>query len=327
MTGRPFDRYRNFIAASSARPDASCPQEPAWVADVAAAPAGLLPAAVTADARSTERSAAAGRFAASREDDCSVARRACDHCAPAVLDDSAPADWEPVDLAVPDLVEHDFPAEAAPDDHCAPAVLDDSAPADWEPVDLAAPGLVGRDFPAEVAPDDHFAPAANWVAFPPGGCSEPAEPAVAGWAAADSAEVGWAAAGNSVARLGDDRSSPAVRSAVLAQVGHSLPADSPAHSRDGSSRLRAWRGALVSLVALPRCPAASSASAAELRAAPDAGPALAASGQMTAAAAVVSPWRPLACPQSQPAVRPPDSRCWLAPPSRLGALEAPPPAR
>src|ERR1700758_3137134 len=102
MTGRPFDRFRTFISASSARPDASCPQEPAWAADVAAAPAGLLPAAVTADARSTERPAAAGRFEAAREDGCSVARRAGDHCAPAVPDDSAPVDWEPADLAAPD---------------------------------------------------------------------------------------------------------------------------------------------------------------------------------------------------------------------------------
>ena len=73
----------------------------------------------------------ADRFEAAREHDCSVVPQAGGRCVPAVLDGSAPVDWEPARFAAPDLVEHDFPAEA---------------------------------------PDDHCARAACWVAFPPGGC-------------------------------------------------------------------------------------------------------------------------------------------------------------
>ena len=98
------------------------------VVDVAAEPAGLQLAVVIQGAGSKEQPVADGRSEGARERGCSVAQQAGDRCAPAVPSDSAPVDWEPADLAAPDLVEHDFPAEAALDDHRAPAAPGDSAP-------------------------------------------------------------------------------------------------------------------------------------------------------------------------------------------------------
>ena len=94
------------------------------VADVAAESPEFPLAVAIQDVGSKERLAAAGRFEAAREHDCSVAQRAGDHSEPAVLDGSAPVGWEPAGLVAPDLVEHDFPAESAQDDHSAPAAAE-----------------------------------------------------------------------------------------------------------------------------------------------------------------------------------------------------------